>query len=90
MNVDLGGYRASDIVVSAAFDVNSKKVGKDVAEAIFATPNTTFQSYQLNFGGNTDFLNMLERERRGAGRWRSSVTTGWFHDDVSARPVWQM
>jgi myo-inositol-1-phosphate synthase len=41
MNVDLGGYHVSDIEVSAAFDVASTKVGKDVAEAIYAAPNNT-------------------------------------------------
>lgn len=43
MNVDLGGYRAGDIVVSTAFDVNETKVGRDVAEAIFAHPNNTIE-----------------------------------------------
>ncbi|WP_398466602.1 inositol-3-phosphate synthase [Tardiphaga sp.] len=41
MNVDLGGYHIRDIEVSAAFDVNARKVGKDVAEAIWAPPNNT-------------------------------------------------
>ncbi|MEG3180172.1 inositol-3-phosphate synthase [Sphingomonas sp. LT1P40] len=41
MHVDLGGYRPSDIKVVAAWDVDSRKVGKDVAEAIFAKPNCT-------------------------------------------------
>ncbi len=41
MNVDLGGYHVSDVEVSSAFDVNAAKVGRDVAEAIFARPNNT-------------------------------------------------
>src|SRR4051812_30991985 len=41
MNVNLGGYHIRDIEVSAAFDVNARKVGKDVAEAIWAPPNNT-------------------------------------------------
>jgi myo-inositol-1-phosphate synthase len=41
MNVNLGGYHIRDIEVSAAFDVNARKVGKDVAEAIWASPNNT-------------------------------------------------
>jgi myo-inositol-1-phosphate synthase len=41
MNVELGGYHISDIEVSAAFDVNVSKVGRDVSEAIFAEPNNT-------------------------------------------------
>lgn len=41
MHVNFGGYHIRDIEVVAAFDVNSKKVGKDVAEAIYAEPNNT-------------------------------------------------
>jgi myo-inositol-1-phosphate synthase len=41
MHLDLGGYRPSDIKVVAAWDLDSRKVGKDVAEAIFAKPNCT-------------------------------------------------
>lgn len=38
---DIGGYRVRDIEISAAFDVNATKVGRDVSEAIFASPNNT-------------------------------------------------
>jgi myo-inositol-1-phosphate synthase len=41
MHVNFGGYHIKDIEVVAAFDVNSNKVGKDVAEAIYASPNNT-------------------------------------------------
>ncbi|UIJ44510.1 inositol-3-phosphate synthase [Sphingomonas cannabina] len=41
MHWDLGGYQPSDIHVVAAWDVDRRKVGKDVAEAIFAKPNCT-------------------------------------------------
>src|SRR5437764_1253155 len=41
MHGDVGGYRPSDIKVVAAWDVDRRKVGKDVAEAIFAKPNCT-------------------------------------------------
>ncbi len=37
----IGGYKIGDIQVVAAFDVNATKVGKDVADAIFAHPNNT-------------------------------------------------
>ncbi len=43
MHVNLGGYRISDINFVAAFDINKLKVGKDLAEAIFAPPNNTFK-----------------------------------------------
>ena len=41
MHVNLGGYHVSDVKIAAAFDVASTKVGRDVAEAIFAEPNNT-------------------------------------------------
>lgn len=39
MFADIGGYRTKDIEVVAAFDVDPRKVGKPVGEAIFAKPN---------------------------------------------------
>lgn len=41
MHTVLGGYKISDIEVVAAFDVNGTKVGKDLANAIYAEPNNT-------------------------------------------------
>jgi len=41
MHVDLGGYHISDIEFSAAFDIDSEKVGKDLSAAIFAGQNNT-------------------------------------------------
>ena len=41
MHWELGGYKPSDIKVVAAWDVDRRKVGADVAEAIFAKPNCT-------------------------------------------------
>ncbi len=38
---EIGGYRPQDIEVVAAFDVDVRKVGKDVSEAIFELPNNT-------------------------------------------------
>jgi myo-inositol-1-phosphate synthase len=43
MNVELGGYHVSDVEISAAFDVNASKVGRDLSEAIFARPNNTMR-----------------------------------------------
>ena len=37
----IGGYKPGDIEVVAAWDIDSRKVGKDVACAIFAPPNCT-------------------------------------------------
>jgi myo-inositol-1-phosphate synthase len=41
MHWDLGGYTPADIEVVAAFDIDARKVGRDVSEAIFAPPNCT-------------------------------------------------
>jgi myo-inositol-1-phosphate synthase len=41
MNASIAGYHVGDIEVSAAFDVNAGKVGKDVAEALWESPNNT-------------------------------------------------
>src|SRR6266849_7181427 len=41
MHVTLGGYHVRDIEFVAAFDVDKNKVGKDLSEAIFTTPNNT-------------------------------------------------
>jgi myo-inositol-1-phosphate synthase len=41
MHESLGGYRCSDVKIVAAFDIDERKVGRDVAEAIFARPNCT-------------------------------------------------
>nr|MDO8119430.1 inositol-3-phosphate synthase [Candidatus Sigynarchaeota archaeon] len=39
MNPELGGYVPSDIEVVAAFEINERKIGKDISEAIFEKPN---------------------------------------------------
>ena len=41
MHWEIGGYSPSDIEVVAAFDIDQRKVGQDISEAIFADPNCT-------------------------------------------------
>jgi myo-inositol-1-phosphate synthase len=43
MHVNLGGYHIRDIEFSAAFDIDANKVGRDLAEAIYAAPNNTYK-----------------------------------------------
>ncbi len=43
MNVELGGYHVRDLEIASAFDVHAGKVGRDVSEAIFASPNNTIR-----------------------------------------------
>jgi myo-inositol-1-phosphate synthase len=42
-NIFLGGFHPRDIQIVAAFDIDKQKVGKDLAEAIFAQPNNTLK-----------------------------------------------
>lgn len=46
---DLAGIKPDDIEFSAAFDVNEKKVGKDLSEAIFEEPNNTVKTSDVPF-----------------------------------------
>ena len=41
MHREIGGYAPGDIEIVAAFDIDRRKVGKDVSEAIFEKPNCT-------------------------------------------------
>lgn len=41
MHWDLGGYLPGDLRVVAAFDIDRRKVGKDLSEAVMAPPNCT-------------------------------------------------
>lgn len=41
MHWEIGGYKPGDIEVAAAFDIDKRKVGRDINEAIFERPNCT-------------------------------------------------
>ena len=43
MHVDVGGYHVRDVEFSAAFEVDTEKVGRDLSEAIYAGQNNTFK-----------------------------------------------
>jgi len=45
MNYEIGGYKPGDINVVAAFDIDKRKVGKPLREAVFAKPNCTTVFY---------------------------------------------
>ncbi len=57
MHWEMGGYKPSDIKVVAAWDVDRRKVGKDVAEAIFAKPNCT-AVFAANIGNTGTVVKM--------------------------------
>ena len=54
LHPELGGYRLADIQIVAAFDVDRRKVGQPLEEAIFAPPNctTVFQRELRSTGVN--------------------------------------
>lgn len=49
MHYNLGGYTPSDIDVVLGFDIDSKKIGKDVSEAIWEWPNCTYRIADVPF-----------------------------------------
>jgi len=51
MHVNFGEYKISDIHPVVAFDIDSRKVGKDLSEAIFAEPNCTLKFSDVPYLG---------------------------------------
>jgi len=49
MHVNLGGYHLGDIEFTAAFDVVTTKVGKNLSEAIYAYPNNTYKFCEVPY-----------------------------------------
>src|ERR671939_170461 len=72
MHVDLGGYHVRDVEFTAAFDVTTDKVGKDLAEAIWARPNDTYRFAEVPKTGITVSRGMTHD---GLGRYLSEVVT---------------
>ena len=70
MHVDLGGYHISDIEFTAAFDVTTDKVGKDLSEAIWAHPNNTIKFSDVPKTGITVSRGMTHD---GLGKYLSEV-----------------
>ena len=49
---------------------------------------TVDRTYQLNFGGNTDFLNMLERERLTSKKIsKTNAVTSQFDEEIAANSI---
>lgn len=69
MHVTFGDYHVSDVKFVAAFDVDAKKVGRDLAEAIVASENNTIKladvpptGVQVQRGPTFDGLGLYYRE----------------------------
>ena len=72
MHVNLGGYHVRDIEFTAAFDVTTDKVGKDLSEAIWAHPNDTIKFADVPKTGITVSRGMTHD---GLGKYISEVVT---------------
>jgi len=72
MHVDLGGYHVSDIEFTAAFDVTTDKVGKDLADAIWSHPNNTVKFADVPKTGITVHRGMTHD---GLGKYLSEIVT---------------
>src|SRR5690349_23071674 len=69
MHVTFGEYHVSDVQFVAAFDVDAKKVGRDLSEAIVASENNTIKicdvpplGVQVQRGHTLDGLGKYYRE----------------------------
>jgi myo-inositol-1-phosphate synthase len=72
MHVNLGGYHVRDIEFTAAFDVTTDKVGKDLADAIWAHPNDTIKFADVPQTGVKVSRGMTHD---GIGKYISEVVT---------------
>src|SRR5512143_1288615 len=70
MHPVLGGYHISDIEFVAAFDIDKNKVGKDLAEAVFAKPNNTVRFADVPTKGVTVERGMTHD---GLGKYLSRI-----------------
>ena len=79
MNVVVGGYHVRDVKFVAAFDVDSKKVGLDLVEAMWASENNTIKFTDVPKSGIT----VLRGETHdGLGRYYKETIT-----ESTAAPV---
>jgi myo-inositol-1-phosphate synthase len=72
MHVNLSGYHIRDIEFTAAFDITTDKVGKDLADAIWAHPNDTIKFADVPTTGVKVSRGMTHD---GLGKYISQVVT---------------
>src|SRR2546423_15523370 len=72
MHVELGGYHIRDIEFSAAFAIDKAKVGKDLADAIFAGHNNTVKFAEVPHLGVKVERGMTHD---GLGKYLSEIIT---------------
>ena len=76
MHREIGGYGPSDIQIVAAFDIDERKVGQEVTEAIFQPPNCTavFQSRIPKSGVSVSMGRVLDGVSAHMRRYEPSHT----------------
>jgi len=72
MHPRLGPYHVRDIEFTAAFDIDVNKVGKDLSDAIFVSPNNTYKFAEIPRLGVTVHRGMTHD---GLGKYLSQVIT---------------
>ncbi len=72
MHTRLGGYHVGDIQFVAAFDIDVNKVGKDLSEAIFISPNNTYKFCEVPATGVKVQRGMTHD---GLGKYLSQIIT---------------
>ena len=72
MHVNLGGYHIHDIEFTAAFDIDTNKVGKDLSEAIYTTPNNTYRFADVPYQNVKVHRGMTHD---GLGKYLSKIIT---------------
>jgi myo-inositol-1-phosphate synthase len=72
MHVNLGGYQIKDINFVAAIDIDENKVGHDLSEAVFTTPNNTYKFSDVPHQGVRVSRGMTHD---GLGKYLSKVIT---------------
>lgn len=72
MHVNLGGYHIHDIEFTAAFDIDTNKVGKDLSEAIYTAPNNTYRFADVPYQNVKVHRGMTHD---GLGKYLSKIIT---------------
>ncbi len=72
MNVNLGGYHVNDINFTAAIDIDARKVGRDLGEAIYTEPNNTYRFADVP---KTGVVVQRGMTHDGLGKYLSEIIT---------------
>ena len=82
LHYDIGGYAPKDIEIVAAFDIDKRKVGKRIDQAIEAPPNCVFPIKE-SIGEKNIKVSMGHILRKPAGKGRFSYFRMWRGQHVT-------